>query len=154
MKMLVTMINTATFALEASMQITKILATRIETSSRLFVQHALKQGNIAHLEPRKRHKKIVVQGTTAPTRAHAFPAKHSIFAPHQPWQRPQYAPRDFIAQTQEWSLRFRAMLGFIALWVRWPPVHVRCQIIIVVTCQAPRLRWGWATTRSALRATV
>ena len=154
MKMLVRMINTATFALEASMQITKILATRIETSSRLFVQHALKQGNIARLEPRKKHKKIVVQGTTAPTRAHVFPAKHSIFARHQPWQHLQYAPRDFIAQIQEWSLRFHAMLGFIALWVRWPPVHVRCQTIIVAICQAPRLRWDWATTRSAVRATV
>ena len=154
MQMLVIIINTATFALEASMQITKILATRVETNSRLFVQHALKQGNIAHLEPRKRHKKNVVQGITAPTRAHAFPAKHGIFALHQQWQRPQYAPRDFIAQTQEWTLRFHAMLGFIALWVRWPPVHVRYQIIIVATCQAPHLRWDWATTRSALRATV
>ena len=147
-------INTATFALEASMQITKILATRVKTNSRLFVQHALKQGNIAHLEPRKRRKKIVVQGTTAPTRAHAFPAKHSIFALHQQWQRPQYARRDFIAQTQGCSLRFHVMLGFIALWVRWPPGHVRRQIIIVATCQAPRLRWDWATTRSALGRTV
>ena len=154
MKVLATMINTATFALEASMQITKILAIQVYPSSRLFVQHALKQGNIAHLGPRKRHKKIVVQGATALTRVHAFPAKHSIFALHQQWQRPQYAPRDSIAQTQGWSLRFHVMLGFIALWVRWPPVHVRCQIIIVATCQAPRLRWDWATTRSALRGTV
>ena len=100
---LATMINTATFALEASMQITKILATRVETNSRLFVQHALKQGNIAHLEPHERHKKIVVQGATALTRVHAFPAKHSIFALHQQWQRPQYAPRDSIVQTQGWS---------------------------------------------------